>query len=89
LAEQTELPENISEKESTMPSTATITAYSGPGKLNTATEITGVTGINFDIGAGMLFVSREAQPSPLQFELTGDNTITLTASGGNYTLTLT
>jgi hypothetical protein len=71
-----------------MPSTATITAYSGPGKLSTATVFQNVIGINFDLAAGMLFISTTDQPSPKQFELTGDNTITLTASGGNYTLTV-
>lgn len=71
-----------------MPSSATVTAYSGPGKLNTATVIPNVTGINFDINAGVLFIYTSDSPSPLQYELTGNNTITLTASGGNYTLTV-
>lgn len=69
-------------------SQATITAYSGPGKLNTATVITNVNGINFDLAAGVLFVSSSDFPSPKQFELTGSNTITLTASAGVYTLTV-
>lgn len=69
-------------------SQATVTAYAGPGLLNTAVVIPNVTGINFDINAGILFISTSDEPSPKQYELTGSNTITLTVSGGNYTLTV-
>ena len=69
-------------------SQATITAKTGPGIQATAAVITNVTGINFDLNAGVLFISIDGTPSPQQFELTGSNTITLTASGGVYTLTV-
>lgn len=69
-------------------SQATVTAYSGPGRLSTAAVITNVTGIQFDCVREVLFVETSVQPSPKQFELTGSNTITLTASAGNYTLTI-
>ncbi len=72
-----------------MANTATITAYSGPGIAATAIVLTDVTQINFDLDAGVLFVNQGGNEKVNQFELTGSNTITLTASGGSYTLTVT
>ena len=69
-------------------SQATVTAKTGPGIQATAVVITDVVGINFDLNAGVLFISIVGTPSPQQFQLTGSNTITLTASGGVYTLTV-
>ena len=69
-------------------STATITAKTGPGIQATALVLTDVTGINFDLNAGILFVNQGGNDVISQFALTGSNTITLTASGGVYTLTV-
>ena len=68
-----------------MPATATVTAKTGPGIQATAIVLTRITNIQFDLAAGVLFLSN-GNGQVDQFELTGSNTITLTASGGNYTL---
>jgi len=65
---------------------ATVTAKTGPGKQATALVLTGVTAYNFDVASGILWVSQGSVQN--QFQLTGSNTITFTASSGLYTLTV-
>lgn len=70
-----------------MTGSATVTAKTGPGKTVTAGVFTGLTGINFDLAAGVLFLTNGNNQIE-QFELTGAETLTMTASGGLYTLTV-
>lgn len=72
-----------------MPSTATITAKYGPALQATAAVITNVSDINFDLPGGVLSVYQGGSNVAREFELSGANTILLTAVGGNYTLTVT
>lgn len=67
-------------------STATITAKVGPAQQLTAGVFTNVTEMNFLATAEILRIQTNGRF--LDFELTGSNTITLTASSGNYTLTV-
>jgi hypothetical protein len=69
-----------------MANSATVTAKTGPAIQATALSLTGVTGINFDLSAGVVFINQGSKVN--QFQLTGSNTITLTASGSAYTLTI-
>lgn len=68
--------------------TATVTAKAGPAIQATAVVITEVVDIDFQILSGILQLTR-LNGQVKQFALTGSNTITLTASGGTYTLTIT
>lgn len=71
-------------------STATITAKSGPAIQATALPLTGINSILFDLQREVLqlFTGSPLSGPANQFELTGSNTITLTVSGGVYTLTV-
>lgn len=65
----------------------TVTAYSGPGELNTAAVFTEVTSFNVDVARGVLtlFFSGETFRD---FDLDGVTTFTATISGGNWTVTV-
>lgn len=67
-------------------SSATITAKVGPAQQLTAGVFTNVTEANFFMTGEILRIMTNGRL--LDFELTGSNTITLTASGGTYTLTV-
>jgi len=69
-------------------STATVTAKTGPDIQATALVITDVVDIDFQLLAEVLQITK-SNGQVKQFALSGSNTITLTASGGTYTLTIT
>lgn len=68
-------------------SQATVTAAVGPGLEATALVIANVIDIDFDLPGEILSLTL-TNGQVRQFALTGSNTITLTASGGTYTLTI-
>ncbi len=68
-------------------SQATVTAYIGPGHSVTAAVTPNVTNIEFDL-VGEVLRLKHASGKYTDYALTGANTITLTVSGGNYTLTV-
>ena len=70
-----------------MADSATLTLVTGPAVTMTAGVINDVNRIDFNVAGEVLFVTSGSTIK--QFALSGSNTITLTASGGNYTLTIT
>ena len=71
-------------------SQATVTAYTGPGHSITAGVYQNVVDIDFQLSARVLRITQSDPPGKItDFALTGSNTITLTASGNNYTLSVT
>lgn len=68
-------------------SQATVTAAVGPGLDATALVITDIVDIDFNLPGEILSLTL-SNGQVRQFALTGSNTITLTASGGTYTLTI-
>jgi hypothetical protein len=68
-------------------SQATVTAAVGPGLTATAIVITDIVDIDFDLPGEVLSLTL-TNGQVRTFALTGSNTITLTASGGTYTLTI-
>jgi hypothetical protein len=69
-----------------MASTATVTGKTGAGNTLTAGVFSNVTDIDFQIPDNTLRLVSSAGISYIS--LTGSNTITLTASSGVYTLTV-
>jgi hypothetical protein len=69
-----------------MASTATVTGKTGAGNTLTAGVFSNVTDIDFQIPDNTLRLVSSAGISYIS--LSGSNTITLTASGGVYTLTV-
>lgn len=70
-----------------MGSTATVTGKTGPGLTLTAGVFNNVTDIQFQIPDNTLRLV--CDQGIVYISLTGSNTITLTASSGVYTLTIT
>lgn len=68
-------------------SQATVTAQIGPGLTATAVVIRNIVDIDFQIQAEIIRLT-DINGKVTDFALTGSNTITLTASGGTYTLTV-
>lgn len=68
--------------------TATITAKTGPAQQATAVVITDLIDFDFQIREGVLLLTNSSG-KVRQFQLTGSNTITLTATSGVYALTIT
>lgn len=69
-----------------MGSTATVTGKTGPGLTLTAGVFSNVTDIQFQIPDNTLRLV--CDQGIVYISLTGSNTITLTASSGVYTLTV-
>lgn len=69
-----------------MASSATVTAYSGPGKLATAMVLTQVTEIEIDTVAEILRI--KSQGVDQFYALTGSNTFTFTVTAGVYSFTI-
>ncbi len=67
-------------------SSATVTAYAGPGRLATAMVLTNVTEMEIQTEREVLRIKSDGEDK--FFALTGGNTFTLTASGGTYSLTV-
>jgi len=65
----------------------TITAYSGPGDLNTAAVFTGVTSYLVDVARGILTLYFAGNVIK-EFSLNGITTFTVTVSSGNQTVTV-
>lgn len=63
----------------------TVTAYSGPGELNTAQVFTGVTSYTVDVTKGVLTLYFSGEQF-LTFDLNGVTTFTVTISGVNQTV---
>lgn len=64
-------------------SQVTVTAYTGPGIQATAQVITGVTKVEFDVEAGVLFVY-QGNEKISQFATSDVGTVTCTVSGTNF-----
>lgn len=72
-----------------MPSTATITAKTGPAVQNTAIVVNNVLGYEVDLVGRWLQVRTSDQPNRiLEYDLVGVTTFTTSISGANYTLTI-
>lgn len=65
----------------------TVTAYSGPGNLNTAAVFTQVSSFNVDVARGVLTLEQSGEVFKT-FDLDGITTFTATISGGNWTVTV-
>jgi hypothetical protein len=68
--------------------TATVTAPIGPDLDATALVLTNVVNIDFQLNRGILQITQSSPSKITDFALSGSNTITLTASAGAYTLTV-
>ncbi len=68
-------------------SQATVTAQVGPGLTATAIVIQDIVEIDMDLPGEVLTLT-QSNGRISTYALTGSNTITLTASGGTYTLTI-
>lgn len=62
----------------------TVTAYSGPGNLNTAAVFTGVTSYTVDVARGVLTLYFSGETFKT-FDLDGVTTFTVSISGSNQT----
>jgi len=69
-----------------LPSSATVTGATGPGLTLTTGAFTGVTNIQFIIPDNTLRLA--CDQGIVYISLSGSNTITMTASSGAYTLTI-
>ena len=70
-----------------MANTITITAKTGPAMQTTSTVFTNVTDLHFDLAANVVFFTSDGLIK--QYELTGSNTITITATAFVYTMSIT
>lgn len=69
-----------------MPSSATVTAKTGPNVTNTAIVLTNVTRLNYDISGLVLFITSNGVIK--QYDLSGVTTVTTTISGTTFTVTI-
>lgn len=67
--------------------TFTVTAYSGPGELNTAAVFTNVTSYNVNVAGGILTLYFSGNVVK-DFSLSGVTTFTVTISSGNQAVTV-
>ena len=70
-------------------SQATITEKYGPGLTATATVITDIDRITFDLARSMLFIKVSTSPQVLEYSLNALATCTFTISGTTYTISMT
>lgn len=71
-----------------MPSTAIVTAKTGPGQTVTAYSLPNVIRISLDTINKLLFVTT-SDDTRHDFDVSAATTYTLTVSSGNFTLTVT
>lgn len=69
-----------------MPSTATVTAKTGPDRQNTALVLNDVQGVDFQLDSKRLFVAVQtaAGDNIKEYDLTGITVVTCTITAGNY-----
>lgn len=65
----------------------TVTGTAGPGLSVTAQEFTGVTSFTVDVVNGILVLNGIA-PGPKEFDISDATTMTVTISGGVYTVAI-
>lgn len=71
-----------------MPNALTVTAKTGPAKQATATVISSVVGINYDLQRQVVAVTTSDSNQTKEFDLTGVTTLTISLSSSVYTLAL-
>ena len=75
-----------------MPDQVTVTGNVGPGLTATAVVITNVTEIRFDTVNSMVYITGTAgnsgYPKIHEFDISDENTVTVTKSGYNWTVTI-
>lgn len=83
---RTEIRTSITISEVSMAATVTVTGTVGPGRTLTAGVFTGVTNINLDTVANMLYF--DSAQGRKEVSINAATTITATKSGSTYTLTI-
>ena len=72
-----------------MPDQLTITATTGPASAVSALVLSNVTNLNFDTVNQLVEVYQSSGRSgPQQYDITNKNTITVTKSSGNWTVSI-
>lgn len=71
-----------------MPDQLTITATTGPAQAVTSLVITGLTQLNFNTVDNLVEVFNTGRTGPQQFDITNKNTITVSKSGSDWTVTI-
>jgi hypothetical protein len=72
-----------------MPNQATITGTVGPGRQATATPLANVSEINLNFNDRRIHIYYDAAPNFVsELEMTNTTTITITNSGGNFSVVI-
>lgn len=71
-----------------MPSTATVTSKIGPGVTVTAQVLQNVVRVNYDLVGDTVEITQSDPVKVTQYDLAATTTVTMTVSGGNWTVTI-